>query len=140
MNLIPIVLAIVLHEAAHAYVAKLCGDPTAYLAGRMSLNPLRHVDPIGTVLVPLVLWISTGVGFGWARSVPVNFANLDRRGVVLTCAAGPASNVLQALAWYPVPGEIGEVGVIVNLFVAILNLLPIPPLDGWRILMEPGGR
>ena len=98
---IPILLAITLHEVAHGWVAKQHGDPTAALLGRLSLNPFRHIDPLGTVLVPIILIVLVGFGFGWAKPVPVNFAQLrnPRRDMIRVAAAGPAANLVMALAW-----------------------------------------
>jgi Zn-dependent protease len=153
---VPVVFAITLHEAAHGYVAKLFGDRTAEMLGRISLNPLKHIDPIGTLLVPGVLltlaWInkSPPFVFGWAKPVPVNFGNLrdPRRDMIWVAAAGPGSNFLQALLWAlalvatapagPLPSsglfEMADIGLKVNLILMALNLLPLPPLDGGRVL------
>jgi Zn-dependent protease len=145
---VPVVLAITLHEAAHGYVAKLFGDRTAEMLGRVTLNPVKHVDPIGTILVPALLMLfKAPFLFGWARPVPVNFANLrhPKRDMIWVAAAGPGSNFVQALLWAvalaaaAATGSAGfarmaEIGVQVNLVLMALNLLPIPPLDGGRIL------
>ena len=153
---VPVVFAITLHEAAHGYVAKLFGDRTAEMLGRVTLNPIKHVDPVGTILVPGVLLLTAKLAggvpfvFGWAKPVPVNEANLrrPRRDMVFVAAAGPGSNFLQALLWAFVlvaarPGgavasdglhEMARIGVNVNLVLMALNLLPIPPLDGGRVL------
>src|SRR5690606_15582014 len=150
---IPVLLAITLHEVAHGWVARQFGDPTSHLAGWLTLNPLRHVDPIGTVAVPLVLLFLSLPVFGWAKPVPVSFANLrnPRRDMILVAAAGPGSNLLMALGWsviaalqlsvFQVGGSAGlwvlrvcEVGIIVNVILAVFNMLPIPPLDGGRVL------
>ncbi len=152
---LPLVLAITLHEAAHGYVAKLCGDSTAYRLGRVSLNPIRHVDPVGTVIVPLLMLIGSaaaggaGLLFGWAKPVPVNFHALRNPKVdmALVAAAGPASNLIQAIVWgllFKFSGgsgieyltEIARAGVAVNLVLMVLNLLPILPLDGGRIMQS----
>ncbi|WP_341677786.1 site-2 protease family protein [Niveibacterium sp. SC-1] len=155
---IPLVLAITLHEAAHGYAARQLGDPTAYLAGRISLNPLKHIDPVGTVIVPgaiLLMGALTGTSippFGWAKAVPVNFGRLrhPKRDMLWVAAAGPASNLAQAFAWglmaslqQLLGGYGGELfatmtqaGVLANLALMLLNLLPIPPLDGGRIMVS----
>ena len=156
---LPVVFAITLHEAAHGYVAKRLGDLTAYAAGRVSLNPLRHIDPIGTIALPLTLLAlsklfgSSGILFGWAKPVPVNFANLrrPRSGMLSVAAAGPVSNLIMAALWaaalkiglmlpmteIAVPLSLmGAAGIFVNVIFAVLNLLPLPPLDGGRMLMS----
>ena len=153
---VPVVFAITLHEAAHGYVAKLFGDRTAEMLGRITLNPLKHIDPVGTLLVPGALltlaWINKAPPFvfGWAKPVPVNFANLrnPKRDMIWVAAAGPGSNFLQALIWalllvaaapdgvWPSDGlfEMADIGFKVNLVLMALNLLPLPPLDGGRVL------
>jgi Zn-dependent protease len=150
---IPILLAITLHEAAHAWVASKCGDPTAKMLGRLSLNPIKHIDPVGTVVVPLLLWFTGGVLFGWAKPVPIGYRNLrkPKRDMVLVAIAGPGANFLMALAWGVVfksvyllglsQGTLGEfllsmakIGLLINILLAAFNLLPIPPLDGGRVL------
>ena len=144
-----VIFAITLHEAAHGYVARSLGDNTAYMLGRVTLNPIKHIDPIGTIVVPLVTAMA-GFIFGWAKPVPVNFNNLrhPKRDMLWVAAAGPGSNVVQALAWavlakvlYNADGavatywvQVAEAGILVNLILAILNLFPILPLDGGRIL------
>ena len=156
---IPVVLAITLHEAAHGYVAMRFGDMTAFAAGRVSLNPLRHIDPIGTVALPLALLAlaklfgGSGILFGWAKPVPVNFANLrhPKRDMLWVAAAGPLSNLAMALLWaltvkvslampdsyFALPiALMGAAGVFVNVIFMVLNLLPLPPLDGGRILVS----
>ncbi|MGA8053115.1 MAG: site-2 protease family protein [Burkholderiales bacterium] len=152
---LPIIFAITLHEAAHGYVAKHFGDKTAYALGRVSLNPLRHIDPVGTIAVPLLIFLSSkllgggGIIFGWAKPVPVNFHALrkPKQHMLWVAAAGPAANLLMALAWASVlkladmsgAGDgsfftgMAEVGIQVNLVLMVLNLLPILPLDGGRI-------
>ncbi|HRF45776.1 MAG TPA: site-2 protease family protein [Candidatus Competibacteraceae bacterium] len=149
----PLLLAITLHEVAHGWVALLCGDTTAKRLGRLSLNPLRHVDPIGTVLVPTIMAIVGGFIFGWAKPVPVSYNRLHRpkRDMALVALAGPASNLLMALGWalaavighslqtaLPWLGQplmaMGVAGVNVNVMLGALNLVPIPPLDGSRVL------
>ena len=150
---IPVLLAITLHEVAHGWVAKQYGDPTAAILDRLSLNPFRHIDPLGTVLVPIVLVVLVGFGFGWAKPVPVNFAQLrnPRRDMIWVAAAGPAANVAMALGWALVMKVglllldqsqwvaaplilAGQAGIIINLVLCLVNLIPIPPLDGGRIL------
>jgi Zn-dependent protease len=156
---IPVVLAITLHEAAHGYVALRLGDTTAYAAGRVSLNPIRHIDPIGTIALPLALLAiaklfgGSGILFGWAKPVPVNFANLHdpKRGMFWVAAAGPLSNLAMAFLWaivlkaglslpqiyFSTPLMLmGAAGIFVNVIFMILNLLPLPPLDGGRILVS----
>ena len=148
---IPILLAITLHEAAHGWVALRLGDDTAYRLGRVTFNPLRHIDPFGTVLLPALLLFASGgrMMFGFAKPVPVNFARLrrPRRDMVLVAAAGPATNlalaVVSAALFNLVPLLSGDVALWVaenlanslwiNLLLCVLNLLPIPPLDGGRI-------
>lgn len=151
---LPVLFAITLHEAAHGYVARLCGDQTAYLAGRITLNPLRHIDPVGTIMVPAVILLLSSLGgggflFGWAKPVPVNFGNLRRpkQQMVWVAAAGPAANLAMAVFWAIALRltssagfeedfflEMARAGVFVNIGLMALNLLPIPPLDGGRIL------
>jgi Zn-dependent protease len=148
-----VVLAITLHEAAHGYVAKHFGDTTAYMLGRVTLNPVKHIDPIGTIVVPLLLAFATQGRFlfGWAKPVPVNFNNLrhPKRDMLWVAAAGPGSNLVQAALWAllakallataanPVATywfSVAEAGILVNVIFAILNLFPILPLDGGRIV------
>ncbi len=155
---LPVVFAITLHEAAHGYVAKYFGDLTAYSQGRVSLNPIRHIDPFGTVILPLMLaaiakFIGGGFIFGWAKPVPVNFGNLrhPKRDMLWVAAAGPAANLVMAIFWVlmvklsytDIAGELslplalmGAAGVMVNAIFMVLNLLPIPPLDGGRIMVS----
>src|SRR5687768_9741579 len=144
-----VIFAITLHEAAHGYVAKHLGDTTAYMLGRVTLNPIKHIDPLGTIVVP-ILTSFTGFIFGWAKPVPVNFNNLrhPKRDMLWVAAAGPGSNLVQAFAWaivakliFNMDGavatywvQVAEAGILVNLILAILNLFPILPLDGGRIL------
>lgn len=147
---IPVLLAITVHEAAHGYVARLFGDDTAYIAGRITLNPLKHVDPIGTLVVPLVMAVLSPFVFGWAKPVPVDFSRLRRpkRDMVWVAAAGPGSNLLMAILWLLSAKVlvmlgmreqfflmVAAAGIQVNLMLMALNLLPIPPLDGGRILV-----
>jgi len=152
---LPMLMAITLHEAAHGYVAKYFGDYTAYQAGRVSLNPLTHVDPVGTIAVPIGLLVLTAgqFVFGWAKPVPVNFSNLrdPKRDMLWVAAAGPGANFAMALGWalllklallapggyfsYPAQ-KMAEGGVLINLGLMVLNLIPVPPLDGGRIAVS----
>ena len=155
---LPVIFAITLHEAAHGYVAKHFGDMTAYMEGRVSLNPLRHIDPFGTIALPLILLAVTklfggGIIFGWAKPVPVNFGNLrhPKRDMLWVAAAGPLSNFAMALFWallvkiglslqgnyFGLPlALMGAAGVFFNIIIMVLNLVPLPPLDGGRILVS----
>ena len=149
---LPVLFAITIHEAAHGYVARYLGDDTAYMLGRVTLNPIRHIDPMGTILMPLLLYFATAGAFlfGYAKPVPVNFARLrhPKRDMVWVALAGPASNFVQALLWaiaYTVLVgsdlnerfflEMSKAGVLVNLVMWAFNLFPLPPLDGGRILV-----
>lgn len=150
---IPILFAITLHEVAHGYVAKLCGDSTASMLGRLSLNPLKHVDIIGTIIVPLITFFLGGILFGWAKPVPVNWRNFRhmRRDMVFVAAAGPLANFAMAIIWAaalkfaismdplhygPALGLMlmSKAGISINLFLMVFNFLPIPPLDGSRVV------
>jgi len=154
---LPVLFAITLHEAAHGYVARHFGDMTAHAQGRISLNPLRHIDLMGTIFVPIIILTATiaaGTGgflFGWAKPVPVNYSALrkPRQHMAWVAAAGPGANLVMALAWAVLlkvamllpAGQLAEflelmsqAGILVNLIFMFLNLLPIPPLDGGRIL------
>jgi Zn-dependent protease len=149
---LPVLLAVTLHEAAHGYAARLLGDDTAQRAGRITLNPLRHIDPVGTVLMPVLLYIGTkgAFTFGYAKPVPVNFSALrqPKRDMVWVAFAGPGSNLVQALLWLwlglglialgmqePFFLLMARAGVLVNLVMFTFNLFPVPPLDGGRVLM-----
>ncbi len=150
---LPMIFAITVHEAAHGWVAKRLGDRTAEMLGRVTLNPLKHIDPIGTILVPLGLYLMTGFMFGWAKPVPVNWRNLNhpKRDMGYVALAGPAANLLMALIWavmiylgalgvhrFAWVAEplifMGVAGVLINSILMALNLLPILPLDGGRVL------
>ncbi len=152
---IPAIFAITLHEAAHGYAARYFGDPTAYQAGRISLNPIRHIDPIGTLLIPAVVLFASGgkFAFGWAKPVPVNFGMLrnPKRDMLWVAAAGPGANLFMAVLWallfkftavmpvnyFSEPAlRMAEGGIIINLVLMVLNLFPLPPLDGGRIAVS----
>jgi Zn-dependent protease len=149
---LPVLFAITLHEVAHGWVARALGDDTAARLGRLSLNPLKHVDPVGTVLVPAIMLLVAGFGFGWAKPVPVvasKFRN-PRRDMALVAAAGPVSNFAMALAWglllklavaqdrdslqWEIVQRMSSAGIVINLVLMVLNFLPLPPLDGSRVL------
>ena len=150
---IPVLFAITLHEVAHGWVARLRGDSTAWMLGRLSLNPLRHIDPVGTILVPALTFVLGGILFGWAKPVPVNVRNFrqPRSDMALVAVAGPMANFAMALFWALVIrlsltlGDssssvvwflllAGIAGMLINSVIMVLNLLPLPPLDGGRIL------
>lgn len=151
---LPVLFAITLHEAAHGWSAYKLGDPTAKLLGRVSLNPLVHIDPIGSILMPLLIGLSTNftMMFGWAKPVPVTYENLKnkRRDVILVALAGPMANILMALMWgiglksFSGGAESSSIfqffvyssmaGIAINLILFALNILPIPPLDGSKVV------
>jgi len=156
---LPVIFAITLHEAAHGYVARHFGDKTAFMLGRISLNPLRHIDLVGTIVVPLLILVTSklfggaGILFGWAKPVPVNFHALrhPKRDMLWVAAAGPAANLVMALGWalvlkaammlpkgdFSLPLSLmAEAGITINIVLMVLNLLPILPLDGGRIAVS----
>lgn len=150
---LPLVFAITVHEAAHGWVASKLGDPTAKQLGRLTLNPIPHIDPVGTIILPIAMLLLSGFIFGWAKPVPVNIRNFHepRKDMALVALAGPASNLMMALFWglmwklavilpdsmhwFAVPLLLmGKIGITFNLILMVLNLLPLPPLDGSRVL------
>jgi len=156
---LPVIFAITVHEAAHGYVARYFGDNTAYVLGRVTLNPMKHIDPVGTILMPLLLFFATSGSFlfGYAKPVPVSFGRLrhPKRDMIWVALAGPAANFIQALLWalfYVALAAFGitelffvkmaQGGVLVNLVMWAFNLFPLPPLDGGRVLagLLPRGR
>ena len=153
ISAIPILFAITLHEAAHGYVARMFGDDTAWKLGRISLNPLRHIDPMGTILLPALTYLASGFMFGWAKPVPVNFGNLrdPKRDMLWVALAGPGANLLMALCWAlllkivlgtaefhysEALQQMAIAGISINGMFMMLNLLPLLPLDGGRILVS----
>jgi Zn-dependent protease len=149
---LPVLFAITVHEAAHGYVARALGDNTAYMLGRVTLNPMKHIDPIGTILMPLMLYFATSGAFlfGYAKPVPVNFGQLRRpkRDMIWVALAGPASNFIQAILWALLFTALvgfgvnerfflamAKAGVLANLVMWAFNLFPLPPLDGGRVLV-----
>lgn len=151
--ILPVLFAITVHEVAHGWIASKLGDKTAKMMGRLTLNPAKHIDPIGTVVVPLLLLFFGGFMFGWAKPVPVNWRNLNhpKRDMALVAIAGPLANLLMALLWALVAKlglflfgigvlwalvfqYMGQAGIAINLMLMFLNIIPIPPLDGSRVL------
>ena len=147
---VPVVLAITVHEVAHGWIARKLGDNTAFMLGRLTLNPLKHIDPMGTILIPgMLLLLQAGFLFGYAKPVPINWRNLrhPKRDMALVAAAGPGANLLMAIAWALLIrlglslGEsgmaliyMGVAGITINIILMVLNLLPLPPLDGGRVM------
>ena len=155
VGVIPVLFAITLHEVAHGWAARALGDRTAEMLGRLSLNPLRHIDPVGTVLVPILVYVLSGFSFlfGWAKPVPVNPRGLRRpkQDMVAVAAAGPAANLVMGVFWAVLVvvtessaaagntvgvflSKMGQIGVLFNAILAVFNLIPLPPLDGGRVL------
>lgn len=151
---IPVLFAITLHEVAHGWMARRLGDPTAMMMGRLTINPLKHIDPMGTVLVPALMLTFGGFLFGWAKPVPITWENLrqPKRDIALVAIAGPLSNLLMALFWVLVIRlglaigsgyeavalyilYTGVAGVVINTILMLFNLLPLPPLDGGRVMV-----
>ena len=155
ISALPVIFAITLHEAAHGYAARHFGDPTAWQMGRISLNPIRHIDLVGTIIIPIAILLFSGGTFlfGYAKPVPVDFSRLrnPKKDMFWVAAAGPGANLFMALCWafvlklawllpsseFTLPlSEMGKVGIIVNCVLMVLNLLPLPPLDGGRIAVS----
>ncbi len=151
--ILPLIFAITLHEAAHGWVANRLGDPTAKYMGRLTINPIPHIDPVGTILVPILMFAFSGFMFGWAKPVPVDSRNFvhPRRDMAIVAVAGPLSNLAMAIgwvlvakftamlpetySWFTVPLLLmAQIGLLFNLILMVLNLLPLPPLDGSRVL------
>ena len=155
ISALPVIFAITLHEAAHGYAARHFGDPTAWQLGRISLNPLRHIDPIGTIVIPIAILLFSGGSFlfGYAKPVPVDFGRLrnPKQDMFWVAAAGPGANLFMVLCWafllkmawlmpsseFTLPlSEMSKIGIMVNCVLMVLNLLPLPPLDGGRIAVS----
>jgi len=146
---LPVLFAITLHEAAHAYAARYFGDNTAYAQGRMTLNPLSHIDVFGTIVIPILLYVTSGFVFGYAKPVPVQFGNLrnPKRDMAWVALAGPLANFIMALLWLifaivlvatnvgeEFPHKVAQAGIVTNLLIFAFNLFPLPPLDGGRVV------
>ena len=154
ISIIPLLFAITLHEVAHGWVASWCGDQTARLSGRLSFNPIHHIDLVGTLVVPVLTLMTTGLVFGWAKPVPVDARNMarPRRDMALVAVAGPLSNLIMAIGWGAIAwlgltldgmqyswlgaplALMGGAGMQINIWLGVLNLVPLPPLDGGRLL------
>ena len=146
---LPVLFAITLHEAAHAYAARYFGDNTAYAQGRMTLNPISHIDLFGTIIIPVALYLTSGFVFGYAKPVPVQFGNLrnPKRDMAWVALAGPFANFVMAVMWLifgvalsamnvaeDFPHKVAQAGIVTNLLIFAFNLFPLPPLDGGRVL------
>jgi Zn-dependent protease len=146
---LPVLFAITLHEAAHAYAARYFGDNTAYAQGRMTLNPISHIDLFGTIIIPVALYLTSGFVFGYAKPVPVQFGNLrnPKRDMAWVALAGPAANFIMAVMWLILavlltaldvgedfPHKVAQAGIVTNLLIFAFNLFPLPPLDGGRVV------